>query len=126
MNPNCTLKSTVIQAEYTENNNKYYELPIDGQVYNFYYCVGDECKLPEDRGLFLYRALISILAFSTVIYSSDYEPTWEDVRQIFEQQHHISHMMRSILDMSNFTEVTLPHNIEMLKYMMSKDSKEVL
>ena len=32
--------------------------------------------------------------------------------------------MRSIVDMSNFTAVTLPHNIELLKHVLSKDSEE--
>ena len=125
INPNCTSKSTAIKAVISPINNSYYVLPIDGQVYNFYYCVGDKCKLPEDNPFFLYKALISILAFSTITYADDYQPTWvDDVKSIFEQQHHISYVMSSILDMSNFTAVTLPHNIQLLKYVMSKDSKE--
>ena len=121
VNPNCTVDSNVC----SQVNNTYYELPIDGQVYNFYYCVGNKCELPEDQGNFLNRALISVLAFSTINYDDDYEPTWmDDVKHIFEQEHHISQVMNSILDMSNFTAVTLPHNIELLKHSLSKDSKE--
>ena len=124
INPKCEPKSLVTEAEILHMDGPYYVLPIDGQVYNFYYCVGDKCELPDDN-LFLYEALISILAFSTVNYSNDYKPTWvDDVKDIFEQQNHITQVMRGILDMSNFTEVIQPHNIEVLKYVMSKDSKE--
>ena len=120
--PECVPKSTLDRVENSPNNNKYYVLPIDGQVYNFYYCVGDDCKLPKDDITF--KALISILAFSTITYADD-EPTWvDDVKSIFEQQHHLVYAMRNILDMSNFTEVTLPHNIELLKNVLSRDSKE--
>ena len=123
INPNCTLKSTATKAEISPINNSYYVLPIDGQVYNFYYCAKDKCKLPEDNSAFLYKALISILAFSTISYAD--EPTWvDDVKSIFEQQHHLVYAMRSIIDMSNFTEVTLAHNIELLKNVLSRDSKE--
>ena len=124
--PECTLKST---RKSSKINKTYYALPIDGQVYNFYYCVGDKCRLPENRAhiiqLFLFRALISILAFSTVSYDNNYNPTWvDDIKDYFEQQHHLAYAMRNILDMSNFTAVTLPHNIELLKHVLSKDSEE--
>ena len=124
--PECTPKSA---EKSSKVNNTYYVLPIDGQVYNFYYCVGDKCRLPENspRMLqpFLFQALISILAFSTVIYDNDYEPTWVgNIKDYFEQQHHLNYAMRSIVDMSNYTAVTLPHNIELLKHVLSKDSEE--
>jgi len=47
-----------------------YTLPIDGQLYNFFYCIGEpeQCELPEHNAWYLYEALISILSFSTVIY----------------------------------------------------------
>ena len=124
-NPQCEPKSLVTEAEISLKDGPYYVLPIDGQVYNFYYCVGDKCELPDNHPFFLYQALISILAFSTYTYDDNYEPTWiDDVKDIFEQQNHISQVMRAILDMSNFTEVTQPHNIELLKYVLSKDSKK--
>jgi len=96
-----------------------YSLPIDGQLYNFYYCVGKECTLPNDGGFFLFKALISVLAFSTVTYKEPY--TWVDhVQPIFRQVHNLHYIMRTILDLSNFTEVTLPHNIELLKKVLNK------
>ena len=123
--PKCVPKPIFGEVEnLLTDNTYYYVLPIDGQVYNFYYCVGHDCTLPKGDG-FLTKALISILAFSTLTYASDYEPTWvDDVKSIFEQQHHLVYAMRSILDMSNFTEVTLAHNIELLRNVLSRDSKE--
>ena len=100
-----------------------YSLPIDGNLYNFYYCVGEDCALPEDGGLFLYRALISILAFSTVTYETPY--TWVDhVEPIFKQAHHLHCIMGTILNLSNYTEVTLPHNIELLKIIFLKPTSD--
>ena len=96
-----------------------HSVTIDGNLYNFYYCVGEECSLPDDGGFFLYKALISILAFSTVTYEAPY--TWVDhVEPIFKQAHHLHYIMRTILDLSNYTEVTLPHNIELLKVVFQK------
>ena len=98
-------------------------LPIDGNLYNFYYCVGEDCALPDDDGFFLYRAVISILAFSTVTYETPY--TWVDhVEPIFKQFHHLHYIMRTILDMSNYTEVTLPHNIKLLKIVFQKPKSD--
>ena len=124
VNPNCTKKDALSETKpVLINNTYYYVLPIDGQVYNFYYCVHETCNLPTENVLF--KALLSILAFSTVSYDINYKPNWEDdVKSIFEQQHHLVHAMRSILDMSNYTEVTLAYNIELLKNVLSTDSKE--
>jgi len=97
-------------------------LPIDGNLYNFYYCVGEQCTLPED-GFYLYKGLISILAFSTPSYEAPY--TWVDhVKPIFEQSHRLHYIMRTILDMSNYTEVVLPHNIELLKKVFLKPTSD--
>jgi len=92
-----------------------YSLPIDGQVYNFLYCMKENCtKLSrQDEGM------ISILAFSTMTYRKPYE--WvRDVEPIFKQFHHLHYIMGTILNMSNFTEVTLQHNVKLLKNVFSK------
>ena len=105
-------KKSVVDDEYT--------LPIDGQLYNFFYCLGNECTVPDDGGFFLYKAVLSFLAFSTVTYTTPY--TWVDnVQPIFEQFYHLHYIMRTILDLSNFTEVTQFHNIELLKMSLSED-----
>ena len=117
----CNFKSSAII-------NTYYELPIDGQLYNFYYCIGTKCELPKNNTLFLYRTVISILAFPDVnctINNNSCSPNWvDDVKDYFQQQHHLVYAMRNILDLSNFSDVTQHHNIELLKLVLSKDSKE--
>ena len=147
-NPNCVSKSVVksianpnslnnsicynplplqdpFKLSIASNMCTSYELPIDGQVYNFYYCKGTKCKLPKHNPSFLYKALLSILAFSDVNCISNCRPNWVDhVKDYFEQQHHLVYAMRSIMDLGNYTEVTLPHNLELLKYVLSKISKE--
>ena len=106
----------------------YYELPIDGQVYNFYYCIGTQCDLPKNNPFFLYKALLSILTFSDVNCTGNdnsCNPNWiDDVQDYFQQQHHLVYAMRNILDLSNYSVVTQHHNIELLKLVLSKDSKE--
>ena len=122
----CNFKSPATTSTY-------YKLPIDGQVYNFYYCIGNKCDLPKNdphllHKAFLYKALLSILAFSDVNYTSNNSscsPNWvDDVKDYFEQQHHLVYAMRSIMDLGNYTEVTLSYNLEKLKYVLSKSSKE--
>ena len=104
-------KQTVMDVQHV--------LPIDGQLYNFY-CLGTECAVPDDGGLFLYKAVLSFLAFSTVTYTTPY--TWEvHVRPIFEQFYHLHYIMRTILDLNNFTEVTRFHNIQLLRMSLSLD-----
>ena len=91
----CKPKDLFREVKSKLVNSTYHVLPIDGQVYNFYYCVGKVCDHSNDNVLF--NALLSILAFSTVTYDDDYEPTWEDdVKSIFQQQHHLVHCIRSI------------------------------
>ena len=100
-----------------------YNLTINSNLYNFYYCVGESCTLPYDGGFFLCKALISILAFSTETYKKPY--TWVDhVEPIFKQVYHLNHIMRTILNMSNYTDVTLPHNIELLKMALLKPTSD--
>ena len=100
-----------------------HSMTIDGQVYIIYYCVGEECILPDDGNCFLYKAEIPILAFSTMTYEEPY--TWVDhVQPIFKQVHHLHYIMRTILDLSNYTEVTLPHNIELLKIVFRKPTSD--
>jgi len=95
-----------------------YSLPIDGQVYNFFYCMKKNCKLPEED-----EAIVSILAFSTITYEKPYE--WvRDVEPIFKQYHHLHYIMGTILDMSNFTQVTSKHNVELLKDVFSKEIED--
>ena len=51
--------------------------------------------------------------------------TWVDhVGPIFHQFHHLHHsyiIMSTILNMQNYTEVTYPHNVELLRALFTKD-----
>ena len=99
-------------------DNPVISLPIDGQLYSFYYCVGEQCTLPKDD-FYLYKGLIAILAFSTVTYKPPY--TWVDhIKPIFEQSYRIHYIMRTVFDMRNYSEIVLPHNIELLKKVFLK------
>ena len=100
--------------ETAECGEAKYSLPIDGQIYEFRYCMKENCKLLD-----ITEAMISILAFSTMTYKKPYE--WvRDVEPIFKQFHHLHYIMGTILNMSNFTQVTLQHNVELLKDVFSK------
>lgn len=129
--PSCTQESTTILSGKDVQNhiipdiklitepdiNEIFTLPIDGQVYSFYFCVGEagNCKPPN-----LSQALLTFLAFSTTHYTRPY--TWVDhVQPIFEQFHHLHYIMRTILDLSNFTEVTSSHNRELLRISFEKE-----
>ena len=97
---------------YGNNETK----PIDGQVYIFGYCViqpgQSNCTIDDDT------SRISFLAFSTITHSRTY--TWvKDVGPIFSQYAHLTPAMKDILDLSNYTDVTLPWNIGLLKHSMS-------
>ena len=103
-----------------------YEFPIDGQVYHFCYYVAhdsapaDGCARNPNLNIF---EVLSFLSFSTESYEPPY--TWVDhVQPIFEQVYHLHYIMRTILDLSNYTEVTLPHNIQLLKMSLSLDESD--
>ena len=109
------------------DSEQIYHLPIDGQVYAFYYCADEganrPCSIPEKRiddFILLCPTIISFLAFSTMNYERPY--TWVNyVGPIFHQFHHLHHIMSTILNMKNYTEVTLPHNVELLRASFTKD-----
>lgn len=107
-------KERISHLEARNPESPLYELPIDGQVYNFCFFVADgstsECK----------NELLSFVAFSTMNYTQPY--TWVDhVGPIFKQVHHLYFVMRSILDMSSYSEVTKPYNIKLLQMAFRQD-----
>ena len=107
--------SSTIQQEIKET----YTLPIDGQLYSFWYCVDDQGVEPDFS-----KYQIAILAFSTVKY--DPPITWVDhVEPIFSQIHYLVYIMRTILDMSSYEKVTTAGNIELLKLSMNKSVLDV-
>ena len=93
-------------------------LPIEGQVYHFCYFVGDQAPSSCSSS-----QLISFLAFSTEAYYRPY--TWDEhVGPIFKQVFHLHYIMRAVLDMSSYKEVTRPYNLKLLKKVMSKDIRD--
>ena len=77
-------------------------LPIDGQLYYFYYCVNISGVNCED-----YRYIPTFfLAFSDYEYDGSRQPTWvDDVRKILPVYAQVSPLMTKILDLGNFTAV---------------------
>ena len=107
--------------EYTNvscpnQNDTLKTLPIDGQVYFFKYCILTTTSDCEP----LHVSELTFIAFSTSCYTPPY--TWTDhVKPIFTQYHDLSAVMKSILDLSNYTDVTLPWNIELIRHSMELD-----
>ena len=98
-------------------------LPIDGQVYYFVYCVvlpGEtDCTYSSNERV----TELVFLAFSTIQYNTPY--TWVDhVEPIFYQYADLSPVMKSIVDLSNYTAVTLPWNIELIKHSLLLDLED--
>jgi hypothetical protein len=92
-------------------------LPIDGQVYEFSYCLStDDQSCAKIR----YGITIAIHAYSDVFYSNT--PTWvTDVSPILTQYANLAPIMKAILDMSNYTDVTKPQNINLLNFTLRLD-----
>ena len=95
-----------------------YTLPIDGQVYKFNYCILNESE--SDCNPLMKVSQITIKAYSTVNYTSPY--TWVDhVGVIFTHYNHIAPVMKSIVNLSNYTDVTQPWNIKLINHSMQLD-----
>ena len=83
-------------------------IPIDGQVYFFYYSIDGH----EDQAFQDIQTVY--LAHSDVSYTRPY--TWvNDVSPIFTQYARLTPMMKTILDLSNYRDVTKPHNCNLLR-----------
>ena len=121
-----------ITGHYRQDRNdlEIHQLPIDGQVYAFYYCADRDtsrpCSIPNilngknNDVILLCPTIIAFLAFSTMSYERPY--TWIDhVEPIFHQFHHLHHIMSTILNMKSYTEVTHHHNVELLQASFTKD-----
>ena len=85
-----------------------YTLPIDGQLYHFIYCA----KEPNENNEYVCnKDIISFfLAFGDL--DEVAEPNWVDhVHPILSQYANLSPMMKKILDLGNFTAVTLSKDL---------------
>ncbi len=107
-------------------------IDVDGQVYEFLYnaTVMDFCASkivspsnnPKKQFAFCGNA-ITFLAFtdpSELHYTEPY--TWVDhIQPIFEQYYRLYPVMATILNMSNYTDVTLPYNVDLLRLALTQD-----
>ena len=100
------------------------ELPIDGQLYLFRYSVsGKPLVLSANNRTYLtYINDIALVAFSYHVQPD--EPTWiNDVEPIFRQYERMFPVMRGIVRLGSYNDVTAPHNIRLINYSMSLDIK---
>lgn len=84
-------------------------IPINGQVYFFYYSIDGH----DDH---VFQNIQTVyLAHSDVRYTRPY--TWvNDVGPIFTQYARLTPMMRTILDLSNYRDVIKPYNLNLLRH----------
>ena len=104
---------------------------VDGQIYKYSYNVVDpaavKCRaesLELESGQLLFCSnFITILAHSDPDVFNYTEPyTWVDhVQPIFEQYYLLYPVMSNILNLSDYNSVTLPYNIDLLRFAMSRN-----
>ena len=93
---------------------------VDGQVYKFKYCVVGNCPNDSEDCCSPDVADLVFHAFSTISNSPPY--TWvDDVGPIFSQYAKIAEVMRSIVDLSSYLQVTLPRNIHLIRLSLTLD-----
>ena len=99
------------------------QLPINGQLYTFTYnASGAPAINPFSNDITLLTGTNQIAIHGYSFFNESVEPTWvDDVRPIFSQYAHLYPVMRGILNLANYTQVILPHNIHLLNYSMSLD-----
>ena len=91
-------------------------LPVDGQVYFFYYCV----NAPEVRCEYYSYVQSCFYAQSDVSFVRPY--TWvKDVGPILTQYAQVTPIMKKVLDLSDYSVVTLPRNLNLLKKALRVD-----
>ena len=95
-------------------------LPIDGQVYMFSFCLEQNSSFCTDV---TYGITFALLAFSDVTYPST--PSWvDDVSPILSQYAQLTPIMKTILDMSSYADVTKPHNLNLLNLSLRLDFED--
>lgn len=123
-NKNCTCNKSESFTRFT----------IDGQLYQYNYnLVGvDDIEVCSNQTDFT-KYFVFCTNFVTVLAHSDpYEfnytdheahtYTWVDhIQPIFEQYYKLYPVMSNILNMSNYSDVILPQNLNLLRFAMSRD-----
>ena len=115
----------------TNDNDETQVIDIDGQIYSFLYnatvsdtCASEIVNRENNPAQFAFCCnAITFLAFtdpSELGYTEPYN--WVDhIQPIFEQYFRLYPVMTNVLDMSNYTDVTLPYNIDLLRLALSQD-----
>ena len=115
-------------VHFTFEAKSYKHLPLCGmafQTYKFIYKVKEDtsnCFVPS-----LYGVHTCISPFGFLLWKDDSEMfkppySWQEhIGPIFKQYDILYPVMRSIMNMSNFTDVTQPRNIRLLHYAMTLD-----
>ena len=110
-------------------------ISLDGQLYQYAYNVKgpDDSEICSDQthclasGQFVFCSnFITVLAHSDPFEFNYTEPyTWiKDIQPIFKQYYQLYPVMSNILNMSNYSDVTLPHNINLLRFAMSRSFED--
>jgi hypothetical protein len=98
-------------------------IPIDGMVYFFIYCFANESRDPCSPPHGPPTQAFVFLAFSDVVIPND--PTWVDhVGPILTQFARVTKIMDAVLNMSNYTAVTQPHNINLMNLSLRLDFED--
>ena len=103
-------------------NNSTYTLPIDGQVYMFsYYAEGT--PVDYNASSITIATIVNDIAILGYSYYSPSQPyTWKkDIEPIFSQYERLYPVMKPIVRLGSYRDVTLNHNLQLLYYAMSLD-----
>lgn len=97
-------------------------LPIDGQVYIFSY-YADGTPLNRDINNISRVTMVNDIAILGFSYYSPYPPyTWKkDIEPIFSQYERLYPVMKPIVRLGSYKDVTLNHNLQLVYYAMSLD-----
>ena len=103
-------------------NPKTKTLPIDGQVYKFKYCLAEDASCNIDYKD-MHTSELAFLAFSTMKYTEPYD--WvNDVQPILAQYARLVPIMKTILDLSSYVDVTKSWNIHLMNLSMNLDFED--
>ena len=103
-------------------NNTTYTLPIDGQVYMFSY-YADGTPFEYNANNITVATVVNDIAILGYSYYSPSQPyTWKkDIEPIFSQYERLYPVMKRIVRLGSYRDVTLNHNLQLLQYAMSLD-----
>ena len=101
--------------------NNITEAPIEGQLYTFNY---NSSGTPNSSIQFnqLLTSINQIAIVGSSYFEAPEKPNWiEHIQPIFKQYEHLYPVMKDFIQLGNYTQVTLTHNLNMIKFAMSRD-----